>query len=172
MHTSSLSHFESDLCIRFNRINRRRLIGPFFATISRLGNGAFWYALLAVMLVVYHDWQVTLVMICTGACSTLLYRQIKSRTQRPRPCESYAMPYLTVAPLDRFSFPSGHTLHAVGFTLIACHAHAELAWLLMPFTVMVALSRLVLGLHYPSDVLMGATLGSLMAILAISLTGI
>ena len=81
------------------------------------------------------------------------------------------MPYLTVAPLDRFSFPSGHTLHAVGFTLLAVHAHPELAWFLIPFTVLVALSRLVLGLHYPSDVLTGAAIGTLMATLAIGLTG-
>ena len=172
MHASDLSRIESALCIRFNRINRRRVIGPFFATVSRLGDGAFWYALLLLVLVVYHDWTLVLVMIATGACSTALYRQIKGRTQRPRPCEAYAMPHLTIAPLDRFSFPSGHTLHAVGFTLLASHAHPELAWFLAPFSVLVALSRLVLGLHYPSDVLMGAALGSLMATLAIMLTGV
>ncbi len=125
-----------------------------------------------LLVVVYHDWTMALVMVATGACSTAIYRQIKGRTQRPRPCETYAMPHLTVAPLDRFSFPSGHTLHAVGFTLLASHAHPELAWFLVPFTVLVALSRLVLGLHYPSDVLMGAALGTAMALLGISLTGV
>lgn len=172
MRTSSLSRFESDLCIRLNRINRRRVIGPFFAFISRLGDGLFWYALLAFMLIVHHDWKITVVMMATGACSTALYHQIKSRTKRPRPCEAYAMPYLTVAPLDRFSFPSGHTLHAVGFTQLSGHAHPELLWLLTPFTVLVALSRLVLGLHYPSDVIMGAAIGSAMAMGAIALTGV
>ena len=80
------------------------------------------------------------------------------------------MPHLTVAPLDRFSFPSGHTLHAVGFTLLATHAHPELGWFLVPFATMVACSRLVLGLHYPSDVLTGAAIGSFMAASAIYLT--
>ena len=55
--------------------------------------------------------------------------------------------------LDEFSFPSGHTLHAVGFSVVALHYYPVLAPLLLPFTLMIALSRVVLGLHYPSDVL-------------------
>ena len=138
--------------------------------VSRLGDGAFWYALMLLMPLVYGDWLLALTMALTGACSTAVYRWIKAGTRRPRPCEAYDLPYLTVAPLDRFSFPSGHTLHAVGFTLLACHAHPELAWVLVPFTLLVACSRLVLGLHYPSDVLTGAAIGTAMATIAICLT--
>ena len=171
MHLTDIARYESGICLSLNRINRRRVIGPFFATVSRLGDGVFWYALMLLMPLVYGDWLLALTMAMTGAASTALYRWIKTQTRRPRPCEAYDMPYLTVAPLDRFSFPSGHTLHAVGFTLLAIHAHPELAWFLIPFTVLVALSRLVLGLHYPSDVLTGAAIGTLMATLAIGLTG-
>lgn len=42
----------------------------------------------------------------------------------------------------------------------------ELAWLLVPFTLLVAASRVVLGLHYPSDVLAGAALGATIALSA------
>lgn len=65
--------------------------------------------------------------------------------------------------LDQFSFPSGHTLHAVGFSGIALACYPELAPLLLPFTVLVALSRPILGLRYPSDVVAGAVLGGLIA---------
>lgn len=170
MHFADLARYESNLCLRCNRINGGRIIGPFFALISRLGDGAFWYALMLLMPVVYGDWKLALIMCITGAASTALYRWIKGRTERPRPCESYTMPHLTVAPLDRFSFPSGHTLHAVGFTLLATYAHPELGWFLIPFAGLVACSRLVLGLHYPSDVLTGAAIGSCMATTAIYLT--
>jgi undecaprenyl-diphosphatase len=57
-----------------------------------------------------------------------------------------------VAPLDEFSFPPD-TLHAVSFTIVALAYYPWLAPLLVPFTLGVALSRVVLGLHYPSDVL-------------------
>jgi undecaprenyl-diphosphatase len=169
MHLSALAAYESTLCVRCNRLNRRRLAGPFFAAISRLGDGVFWYCLMVMMVLVYGDWQLTGLMCLTGAASTLVYRWLKLHTQRPRPCETYTMPHLTVAPLDRFSFPSGHTLHAVGFTLLVTHAHSELGWFLIPFASLVACSRLVLGLHYPSDVLSGAAIGSLMATAAIYL---
>jgi undecaprenyl-diphosphatase len=66
-------------------------------------------------------------------------------------------------PLDHFSFPSGHTLHAMAFSLVALFYYPHLAWLLLPFTLLVALSRVVLGLHYPSDVMAGAALGVLIA---------
>ena len=72
-------------------------------------------------------------------------------------------------PLDYFSFPSGHTLHAVAFGLVALFYYPLLAVVLMPFIVMVGISRVVLGLHYPSDVLAGAAIGYVIAFSSISL---
>ncbi len=72
-------------------------------------------------------------------------------------------------PLDAFSFPSGHTLHAVAFSIVAIAYYPALAWVLVPFSLLVAMSRLVLGLHYPSDVLAGAALGALIAWLSFRL---
>jgi undecaprenyl-diphosphatase len=67
--------------------------------------------------------------------------------------------WLTGIPLDRFSFPSGHTLHAAAFTTVALAYYPMLAWLLVPFAVLVAMSRVILGLHYPSDVFARAAIG-------------
>ena len=68
-----------------------------------------------------------------------------------------------MAPLDEFSFPSGHTLHAVAFSVVAVAHYPVLAWLLVPFTASVAVSRVVLGLHYPSDVLAATGIGGALA---------
>ena len=76
-------------------------------------------------------------------------------------------------PLDHFSFPSGHTLHAVMVTTTLGYIQPILLLLMLPFTILIALSRMILGLHYPSDVLVGAVIGaavaSLMIVLAPSL---
>jgi len=150
--------------------NRASRVGPariFFGTISRLGDGAFWYALMLAMPFIGGSWAVTGLMAVVGGVATLTYRRLKEGTRRPRPCEVQASLRISVAPLDRFSFPSGHTLHATAFTVVACATVPALTAMLVPFALLVALSRLVLGLHYPSDVLVGAGLGAGLAALGL-----
>jgi undecaprenyl-diphosphatase len=108
-----------------------------------------------------------LTMLSAGLTGTLIYKWIKGKTLRPRPYEIHQDIWLTGRPLDRFSFPSGHTLHAVAFTVVGLFFYPELSLLLIPFTVLVGMSRVVLGLHYPSDVIAGASIGGLIATLFI-----
>jgi undecaprenyl-diphosphatase len=82
---------------------------------------------------------------------------------RQRPYIQHGGITLGAAPLDLYSFPSGHTLHAVSFTMVALIYYPNLAWLLIPFASLVAMSRVILGLHYPSDVFAGALIGALLA---------
>ena len=102
-------------------------------------------------------------MAATGIVALLLYKVLKRCTQRPRPFALDLRIRPWVAPLDEFSFPSGHTLHAVAFSIVALVHYPGLAALLVPFTVAVAVSRVVLGLHYPSDVLAACVIGALLA---------
>ncbi len=100
-------------------------------------------------------------MVFVGAVGAAAYKIVKRGTSRPRPFEVLAQVEAGTAPLDAYSFPSGHTLHAVAFTLVALAYWPWLAPLLVPFTLTTAASRVALGLHYPSDVLAGALLGAL-----------
>ena len=137
---------------------------------SRLGDGVFWYVLMLTLLAWFGGQAIPAVlhMIVAGLSGTLVYKWLKGATERPRPYQACPSICCLTAPLDRFSFPSGHTLHAVVFSTVATAYYPALGWLVWPFTALVALSRLVLGLHYVSDVLVGALLGS--AIAALSLT--
>jgi len=169
---SSLSSWDGATCLRVNAINRRRAGAALFAIASRLGDGAVWWGLMVALPICCgrEGLRQSLLMAACGGLSTLAYGFIKRSTRRPRPGEVYDSLMLTVAPLDRFSFPSGHTLHAVSFTILAWYFHPVLVWVLAPFAGLVALSRIVLGLHYPSDVAAGAALGSLFALATISLS--
>jgi undecaprenyl-diphosphatase len=91
------------------------------------------------------------------------------KTLRPRPFNVHQQISLRSIPLDQFSFPSGHTLHAVIFTLVATHYYPMLSLGLIPFTILIGLSRPILGLHYPSDVLVGALIGILISVISFSI---
>lgn len=159
-----VDHAEHALCLRINRGSRYTPIRYFFAVISRLGDGIFWYVLmLAFALSGAQGALVAARMAVAGILGMLVYRQLKQRLVRERPFISYSGISLGIAPLDRYSFPSGHTLHAVCFTLIATAQVPELAPILASFALLVAASRVVLGLHYPTDVLAGAGIGALLA---------
>jgi undecaprenyl-diphosphatase len=108
-------------------------------------------------------------MIATGVAGLLIYKAIKERAVRERPFITHPAISCAAAPLDRYSFPSGHTLHAVSFSWIVIRHYPAWAALLVPFALLVALSRVILGLHYPTDVAAGAVLGALLAISSLAL---
>jgi len=149
------------LCIAMNRWGARHALRRFFGVISRLGDGGFWYTLIAAFAIFggTRGALAALHMALTGIVAAAMYRGLKRWTRRPRPFRAHGdiVPY--IAPLDEFSFPSGHTLHAVSFSIIALAYFPVLAPVLLPFSLLVALSRVVLGLHYPSDVIAATVIG-------------
>jgi undecaprenyl-diphosphatase len=151
---------EQALCLHMNGASRHAPVRGLFVIVSRLGDGVLWYVLtLAFALGSEQGARVALQM-CAGALLGLaVYRHLKQRLVRERPYLSHRGIRLGTAPLDRYSFPSGHTLHATCLTTIATTHAPELATVLVPFAVLVAASRVVLGLHYPTDVVAGAALG-------------
>ena len=164
--------YESRLCRSLNCGVERRALRKLFVVVSRLGDGPFWYLLVLLLPVCYGDagLKPALVMAGTGIVGVVLYRILKQHLVRERPYVTCAGVHAGTAPLDRYSFPSGHTLHAVSFTVLATAHFPALGWVLVPFAGGVAASRVVLGLHYPTDVLAGAVLGTALAGGALLLT--
>lgn len=162
---------ELGFCVSVNRTFSAPLIQRFFAIISRLGDGVFWYTLMLCLPLLYGSKAiyVSLLMAAVGIVNLLLYKLIKRTTERERPCSVNTQIRLGTAPLDHYSFPSGHTLHAVAFTIVACFFYPQLAGVLIPFACLVAASRVILGLHYPTDVAAGALIGTLIATVGLTL---
>ncbi|KLD71853.1 MULTISPECIES: phosphatase PAP2 family protein [Xanthomonas] len=163
---------EARWCRRANHWCRRHTVRRTFATISRLGDGVFWYSLMGLLVLLdgMGGVRASAHMAATGVLALTLYKALKRWTRRPRPYAADVRIRAWVAPLDEFSFPSGHTLHAVSFSIVALAYYPWLAPLLVPFSACVALSRVVLGLHYPSDVLAATAIG--VALASLSLWGL
>jgi undecaprenyl-diphosphatase len=165
---TTLDKLEAPFCMALNRFCRKKAVFRSFALISRLGNGVFWYTLMLLLPILYgqHGGVTVLQMLFAGACGLIFYRRIKASTSRPRPYIALDEIEWNVPPLDAFSFPSGHTLHAVAFQVLLFYQHPALAIMVLPFTILVALSRVVLGMHYPSDILVGSFIGAALAVLS------
>ncbi|MFT3771592.1 MAG: phosphatase PAP2 family protein [Minicystis sp.] len=162
---------EYRLCRSLNRVSGWRAMRRPFQIVSRLGDGVIWYSLILALPLLYGAGAIrlSLTMAVTGLTGLLLYKWLKHALVRERPYIRHPGITLAMPPLDRYSFPSGHTLHAASFTWLAVAEHPELGWVLVPLASMIAASRVVLGLHYPSDVLAGAAIGAGLAQTALSL---
>ncbi|MEL7059891.1 MAG: phosphatase PAP2 family protein [Acidobacteriota bacterium] len=163
-----ISQLELPVCRFCHELSGTWLRG-FFSAVSRVGDGHYLYLTLAGLLLLHGGSALPAIghtLLVAGVCHAL-YRLLKNSTARVRPLEFADGTFqMTVAPLDKYSFPSGHTLHAVSFAVLVTAYFPALGWVLIPFALLVAMSRVVLGLHYPTDVVAGAALGLTLALLS------
>ena len=143
------------------RSTRRPLLRAVAVAFTQLGNGWIYPLIAAAILL---RWGVSGLRIIAAALATtgilhLLYPRLKRRFLRARPFVANAQLISLAAPLDRYSFPSGHTMTLTGVVVpLIVFWHA--AW---PASVVMAFglawSRLATAHHYPSDILAGVLLG-------------
>lgn len=161
---------EIDWCLRLNRYGRAVAVRRFFSVVSKLGDGGLWLLMGAFCVAWRGPAAMPFILQAglTAAVGVLLYKLLKGRLVRERPFVTNGQILCAARPLDRYSFPSGHTLHAVSFTILFTHYEPVLLFVCAPFALLIAASRVVLGLHYPSDVVAGAAIGASLALTSLA----
>ncbi len=156
---------ERSVALWMHRASARAWVVRLLDVVSRFGDGWLWYAVIVCL-----PWaggpvgtSASVRMIGVGIVDLVVYKIIKRWIARPRPYCTCPGIRACARSLDEFSFPSGHTLHSVAFSLILTVYYPMFALFVWPFTLLVAVSRIVLGLHYPSDVIVGALIGAVTA---------
>lgn len=151
--------------------NGRVHLDRFMKFVTRSGDGYFYPVLGAIALLL--DWDASLRVVLSGllafAIELPIYKITKTQTTRLRPFEALpGIKNLVEAP-DRYSFPSGHTAAAFIIAIVFSQGFPILSLPLFAWAALVGLSRIYLGVHYPTDVLVGILVGNFSAWIALRL---
>jgi len=134
-------------------------------TFDEAGKGLMYPALAAAALLVDGSAAFMPILACAiaTAISLALYPVLKQLVRRERPCTFDPELGVGVAPIDRFSWPSGHSITAVAFLVPFAIAGSSLLPLIAPLALLVLWSRIALGHHYPTDIIGGSSIGAAIA---------
>ena len=121
----------------------------------------------------WYRWKVASVAGMTAAAVGLLVSQVITHFwQRPRPYVSHPHEtILLVAPSGEPSFPSDHAVAAFAIAFVVAVIGRRMGAVFLAAASVLALARVVAGLHYPGDVLGGALIGLASALLVLALGG-
>ena len=139
--------------------------------LSKSGDGGFYLFICAIVWWLSsneHNQLLPLTMLVGFAIERPIYFFAKKHFARIRPCDSLVN-NAYIIPSDKFSLPSGHSAAAFLMAVILSHFFAEYTWLWFSWSSGIAASRVVLGVHFPTDIVIGALIGSVCGVLALAL---
>lgn len=153
----------------FNRTIKCRPLDVLFPRLTHLGGPVAAIGSLLVALFLtdrpHRAWVIEALV--SLSVSHVFVHFVKKYYRRKRPYDKLASVHMHTGPLRDFSFPSGHTTAAFSIAVVfALHAWL-LAVPLLPLALLVGVSRMYLGLHFPSDCVAGALIGSVSSLLVV-----
>jgi len=155
---------------KLNRWRAPRWIRYWMIAATRMGDGWLWYAL-GIILLLWGGPQRFSAVGAAGSAAIvgiIVFKALKRLSHRPRPCQLEPHCWSKVLPPDKFSFPSGHTMTAFSIALVLSYYYPSLEGTLLFLALSIGFSRIVLGMHFLSDVLAGIVLGVALGCAAIT----
>ncbi len=149
---------------RVHRWRAPRWIRYWMISATRLGDGWVWYSL-GVILLLFGGASRFAAIASAGlgaSAGISLFCAIKRASRRKRPCHLEPHCWSHLLPPDQFSFPSGHAITAFAVATAVSIFYPGLQAPLVFLAASIAASRIILGMHFLSDVLAGSLLGILL----------
>ena len=167
-------HRDQRLMRYLNRWPAPRWIRVWMICATRGGDGWLWYAMGLVLLLVGGEQRFRAVgaAALAAAMGICLFLNLKRVTGRRRPSVFEPHCWAKLLPPDQFSFPSGHTITAFAVSLSLIQFYPGLTAGLLFCAFSIAASRILMGMHFLSDVVAGAVIGAALAYSSVHLIGL
>ncbi|MDD5036931.1 MAG: phosphatase PAP2 family protein [Methylococcaceae bacterium] len=166
----TIHHYDVSVFTWVRQRKSRKMLVRCARYISRTGDGPC-YLLLAVGLLLSRGADEMRLLTCMGLALLMerpLYFLIKNCCKRDRPPAALNIKSFIV-PSDRFSFPSGHTSAAFLMATLVGWYYPMLSPFLLAWAVTIGMARVILGVHFPTDTLIGAVMGTATALLSMEM---
>jgi len=153
---------DHDVMRRVHKWRAPRWLRVWMIMATRLGDGWVWYSVGIALLLFGGESRFIAfaASVSAEAAAVVLFRLVKNASKRKRPCQLQAHCWSKVLPPDQFSFPSGHSMSAFAIAIPLCIFYPQLQAGLLALSLSIALSRVILGMHFVSDVVVGSLLGA------------
>ena len=162
-----LTYYDAMVLHALNPDAPPRFLDALLLAITRLGKNPLFILLLITWLIWRRRWRaigVIGVLIIAIACTDLLTGKVAKRFwQRPRPARVDESVRAVESPGHSFSFPSAHASNWFAGARVLSALVPEGCFAFYILAVLVAYSRIYLGVHYPTDVVAGAISGYLIS---------
>lgn len=165
----TLSAADQRLMQRLNRWRAPRWFRWWMLLATRAGDGWLWGVIAVTLLFASSDamrFRAIEAAACAVAAGILVFHKIKRVVCRVRPKDIEPHCWANIVTRDRFSFPSGHSTTAFAVALSLGSFYPEIMLLLLILAANVAVSRVIVGMHYLTDVLVGSGMGALLGYVA------
>ena len=169
-----LSLFELNILDFIQNHFRCGFLDVFFSTITKLADSGFFWILLAVVFLFFKKTRKTGLMMGVALLMGLIVGNLtlKPLIGRIRPYDMNPEVVLLIDKLHDFSFPSGHTLSSFEGATVLMLRDKRFGIPALILASIIALSRMYLYVHYPTDVLAGIILGVTFGCLAVMIVNV
>ena len=166
-------HLDGNILLWIQEYIRNDFLTPIFKFITSLGDEGYVWIAIAIVLLFVKNYRKVALMVGASLLGSLVFNNmiVKNIVARPRPYRMIETLTILIPEPGEYSFPSGHTSSSF--------AAGVVLYLMLPkkygipamvLAFLIGISRLYVGVHYPTDVLGGMVMGTLIAVSVVKAT--